>query len=237
MTMLRIIFTCIEMLVTAWTGALAAASIYLLIAIQGRQIFSVFTMDYAILIALLSVPTFVIAANFGKLSVVAIIITVPLSIMMLLQIFGQAFAVGLPGTDWVMQDQLAGLFIMPFVAAVALLLRRPRQLLLLMTTSVVSLIILVAGLQWAVQSALDQQFSNTFAKGGCVIAGYDLTRERRRKVAEQSEIQRGWFIGSNIEPVYFVFPDHYLRWSFSRLGLVTRGGQPESYPLYGDIKC
>jgi hypothetical protein len=237
MSKFKILLAYAEKLFVVSVGGLAAASIYFLIAIRDRQIFSFYVLEYALLIALLSIPAFIIAVNLGRVSAAAIIIAVSVSLIMGLQAFGQTFIAGLPGTDWVTHDELVGLLIMPYMAVAALVARRPHQILLLIAACAVSLVILIVGLQLAVRAALEQQFSHTLANGGCVIAGYDLPREQRRKVNSQAEVQRGWFIGRDIEPVYFVFPHHYLRWSFSKLGVVNRYDLPVRHSLYEDIRC
>ena len=224
-----------EKLFVAAVGALTAATIYLTIAVQGRSILSMYTLDYFGTIALLSIPAFIVAANLGRPSMIAIIITVIVSIILLSYVFLQGFAMSF--SDWVMPGEIRGFLMMAFLAVAALWIRRPQQILLFLAATAVSLTILVVGLQLAVRSALAQQFSATFAQGGCVIAGDNFNGAKMRKVTDQAEVRRGLFIGRDLEPVYFVFHDHYLKWSFSRMDVETRNGSPKENALTDNIRC
>jgi len=226
----------LEKLLVTGIGALVASSLYLVIALQDREIFSLHVLGYAHLIAVLSIAASAVALNLGRLRVASVLITVLLVPVLLWLQFLLAFAHAF--VDWARLRDMSVLLAAPLLPVAALVVRRWHHMGLLLSSAVACLALLVVGLQVAAHVALERQFSRTFAKGGCVVAGDDVPRQdAKRQITNPGEVRHGWLIGSETERVYFVFEDHYQRWSVSRFGVETRNGQPVAFPLDSVIKC
>lgn len=217
-------------------GALASACLYLFLAVSGRSLLSVYVMDYAFGLAFLSTVAAAIALNLGRVSAVAILSTLVIIPLLLFALFVISLAPAF--SDWVQPDEVGHLLLFVFLPILGPAIRRPQRLPLMLAAAVASLAVLVVALQFVVRWALEAQVAGVQSQGGCVIAGFDNSIEQTlRKIESADQIRRGWFIGADIEPVYLVFDDHYLVWTFSRLDVQRGRGGPEHYPLRGKIRC
>jgi hypothetical protein len=207
-----------------FVGATLAASLYLLLAAAPRgQVVSFHAAIYALGVGWLAIPAIASGLNISRPSVM----TVVLSIVIVPPIGFYVFlmCLRLPGSEWMPSLVFNHIAFLHGLAGLTLATRLPRAVPLLLISCLCCFLAGAIIVHGATRWALQNQIERTLADGGCAISG--MTKQRHVTTAD--DVDFGWIVGPRSEPVYLVYDLYYLRWSYSRFGLDTRGGVPKKY--------
>lgn len=216
----------LQKLLVILLGAASAASLYLyLAASMSHGIVSYHAAIYVLIFGWLAIPALAIALNITGSSV----LTVTLSSLSspLIALYFLVAATRLPGAEWMSSDFFTHLAYLYVLAGLIIAMKLPRAIPLLLASCLICFLVGGVAVHSATKWAMEKQIQLTLMEGGCAISG--MTEPRR--VSTANDVALGWIVGPRSEPLYLVYDQYYLRWSYSRFGPATRGGHPEQFAL------
>lgn len=222
-----------QYILTTLFGVLLAAILYFKIAMGHSQMFSHFAFDLAAGLGISGIPAIVVAINMRSWSIGSAVLSGVIAALMFFWFFIVSFTAGLPGNEWIDEGMLDGVLLLPALSVVVLAFRFTQAVPTLAVATLVVFTTISFGLPAYMRRALDQQISQTLARGGCVLAG----RATKTKIVSADQVTLGWFIGSRSDQVFFVKGSDFYKWSYANFGLDTRRDVPRSFALTKEINC
>lgn len=214
-------------------GGLVAASIYLLMAISGPELLSSHAIGHGAVVGYAGIPAIIASINIARPNKWTFLISVLVVPILLVFVFANVLANAMPGSNFVPPESVSLLAQLPIIAAVVTAIRCPGGRRLLLASFICCFLAGTLAIRFVVEERLKSLVTKTISEGGCVFAL--SVGERPLKAAD--EIELGWIVGPASGPIFFVYDNYALRWSYSRLGLDTRMGIPTKHEIPEGMSC